>query len=179
MAWTAPKTWVGNEVPTAANLNAQLRDNLNESMVAKATNEGDIFVGNGVNSIAARQIQAQRIVTAETTTSTSYTDLATSGPAVTVTHGTAALVMWSSQMTNTSATVASSVGFALSGSNTAAAADARALVQHGVSANQAWRLGNFHMYTTLTAGTTTFTLKYKVSAGTGGFADRFIAVIPL
>lgn len=29
MAWTTPRTWVASEVPTAANFNAHVRDNLN------------------------------------------------------------------------------------------------------------------------------------------------------
>lgn len=37
MVWTTPKTWASNEIPTAANLNLQLRDNFLEMEPAKAT----------------------------------------------------------------------------------------------------------------------------------------------
>jgi hypothetical protein len=179
MAWTAPKTWVGNEVPTAANLNIHLRDNMLETMPAKATQDGQIFVGNGVNSITPRFIQADRISTFESTSSTSYTNLATVGPSVTVTHGSMCIVLWSCQLQNNTANAASHMSWSMTGSSNRAAFDLISITQDAVSASQPWRLGNVDFLTGLFPGTTTFKAEYKVAAGTADFSDRFLAVIPL
>lgn len=40
MAWTTPKTWIAGEVITGADLNTELRDNMLETMTAKATTAG-------------------------------------------------------------------------------------------------------------------------------------------
>jgi len=51
MAWTAPRTWVASETLTAALLNTHLRDNLNETAVAKVTTKGDIAIATGANAL--------------------------------------------------------------------------------------------------------------------------------
>jgi hypothetical protein len=178
MAWTAPKTWVGGEVPSATSLNAHLRDNLLETMPAKATTEGDIFVGAGPNAITTRRIEGHRISTFESTTSTSYVNLATTGPTVTVTHGAFVLVMWSTQLQSSVGSNASFMSYAVSGSNTIAASDNISITQTVASLTQPWRVGNMNIHTTLTPGTSTFTAKYRVESGTADYSDRFLAVIP-
>ena len=178
MAWTAPVTWVGGQIPTAAVLNAQLRDNLLETMPAKATTGGQFFVGNGLNSITTRVPDAKFQDASNTTTSTSYTDLAASGPAVTVTHGQYAVVFWVVTLENTVDNNQTWMSWALSGSNTRAASDNYAIHQDGIPANNAWRIGAITILNDLTPGTTTFTAKYRVGGGTGTFDDRLIGVIP-
>jgi hypothetical protein len=179
MAWTAPKTWVGNEVPSAANFNLHLRDNMLETMPAKATTDGQIFAGNGTNSITPRLIAADRILTFETTSSTSYTNLATIGPRVTVTHSGFCIVLWSCQLQNNTANAESHMSWSYTGAASRAAADLVSVGQDAVSANQSWRLGNVDFLAGITPGTTTFTAEYRVDAGTASFSDRFLAVIPL
>lgn len=179
MAWSAPITWVGGQVPTAALFNAQLRDNLLETMPAKATQEGQIFVGNGVNSITTRIPDARYETASQTTTSTSYTDLATTGPSVTVTHGVYAVIFWSARIQNDTLNQDTYMSWAMSGSNTRVAADLYSIRQDGVAAGNAWRVGSVDIISTMTPGTTTFTSKYRVAGGTGTFDDRFIGVIPL
>lgn len=178
MAWTVPKTWTPTEIPTATDLNIHLRDNLMETMVAKATQEGQIFVSTGVHAIAARLPQAANITTSQTTTSTTYTDLATVGPEVTVTHGPYAMVIISTRISNNTTNGSSRMSWAMSGSNVRAALNTTAIQQNGVDANNVWRIGNVDILTTLTPGTTTFTAKYNLTSGTGTYADRCIAVIP-
>lgn len=178
MAWTVPKTWVGGEVPTAALLNAQLRDNMLETMPAKATTSGQIFVGNGVNSIVGRVPDGARVTTGETTTSTSYTDLATVGPSVTITHGVYAAIFWSCSIQNTTANADTYMSWAMTGSNTRAAGDLYSVRQDGVPASNVWRMGSVDIHSGLTPGTTTFTAKYRCDSGTASYSDRFIAVIP-
>lgn len=51
MAWTTPRTWVANDVLTAAQLNTDVRDNMNETAVAKVTTAEDILVATGANAL--------------------------------------------------------------------------------------------------------------------------------
>ena len=80
MAWTAPRTAVAGATFSAAQFNANVRDNLNETAPAKATAASQLFVSTGPNAIAARVPSTARVDTAESTSSTSYVDLATPGP---------------------------------------------------------------------------------------------------
>lgn len=176
MTWNAPITWTGNQVPTAALLNSQLRDNLLETMVGKATEEGQIFASAGVNTIAARTPGAARILTSQTTTSTTYTDLATAGPSVTVTHGTHAIVFHSCVVSNNTDYADSYQSFSRNGSDVG---DIVCLRNDGVTANNGWSVGGVDISTNLTPGTTTWKTRYRVNTGTGTFSDRFIGVIPL
>lgn len=118
------------------------------------------------------------VATSETTTSTSYTDLATVTDTVTVTIGAngAALIVVSCEFSNSGANT-TWMSWAASGANTIAASDAVAFTQ-GASAA---RFGGSRVAyrTGLTPGSTTFKAKYRVSGGTGTFLNRNILVIPL
>lgn len=181
MAWNTPKTWVGGEVPTAALLNQQLRDNMELTMPGIATQEGQIFVGNGPNSIAARLPDAARVNTSESTAATSYGDnLATVGPSVTITnHGKTCIVVWSCSVQNNTDNADSFMSWRADGDNTLISDDAKSLRQDGVLAGNQWRFGGVDVNTVLTPGTTTFKAQYRVNSGTATFGDRFIGVIPL
>lgn len=178
MAWTAPMTAVANSAFTAAQFNTYVRDNLNETAAAKATAAGQIFVATGVNSIAARTPTGDAINTSETTTSTSFTDLATIGPTVTVTTGTSALVFQTARVANTGG-LSSYMGHAVSGATTLSPSVDNSLIADPGSGNLqrssalAFRAGD------LTAGTNIFTAKYQVDGGTGTFSYRRLVVIPL
>lgn len=179
MAWTTPLTAVSNTALTAAQWNASVRDNLLETAVAKATTAGRIFVATGTNSIAERAISAQTISTSQTTTSTSYADLATVGPAVAVTTGTQALCFWEAQMSCSVSNTSVRSAVAVSGASTFGASDSEDLYIDGLPAGQQIRAAAFQMWTGLTGGSNTFTQKYKVGAGTGTYLDRQLAVIAL
>ncbi len=116
----------------------------------------------------------------QTTTSTSYTDLATSGPACTVTTGTKALVMFGCNITNTS--TAGAVGlmdFAVSGATTRNATDDTSLLYTNPATNNQHQASRVVTITGLTAGSNTFTAKYRTNTGTEQFGNRFITVIDL
>lgn len=117
-----------------------------------------------------------RVDTTQTTTSTSYTDLATAGPAVTATIGSngLALVCIGALMDQSVADFAN-MSFAVSGASTIAAADNNACLQYNTNDRVVSR--NI-LLTGLTPGSNTFTMKYKVGSGTGSFTYRTIAVIP-
>lgn len=125
-----------------------------------------------------------RVDTDQTSTSTTYTDLATVGPSVTVTTGTKALVIFRANVHNgNGAGNRPSIDFAVSGATTRSAGDTtNAVMSSGtaISASDALRpsVVGFAVVT-LTAGSNTFTLKYKTNSGTPGWSNREIAVINL
>lgn len=123
---------------------------------------------------------AAYVATSETTTSTTYVDLTTTTDQVTVTIGPSGLVQlsWSSYI-SISGSAGGWVAVDISGANTAAAADSFALEFDAAGAGFAGRFGQSILLTGYTAGSTTFKLKYRVSAGTGTFKERRISAIPL
>lgn len=176
MAWTAPMTAVTNSVLTAAQWNANVRDNFSETAVAKASAAGTYFVGNGTNAIAERTGTTVAVTTTETTASTSYTDLATAGPSATVTVAGAAMAVISASFSNNTVNATSYMGLDLSGSTTLAAGDSRAVASTSATAN-AGLAASYVAWYTLTAGSNTFTAKHRVSAGTGTFSNRRLIVM--
>lgn len=179
MAWTTPMTAVANATFTAAQFNAHVRDNLNETAPAKATTAGRIFVSSGANAIVERAIETAAVATNETTTSTSFTDIATSGPAVTVTTGVRAIVILTCRLSNSTSGQASLMGYVISGASTQAGDDDKSVGQQSESAGGLIRCSTVVMETGLTAGSNVFTSKYRVTANTGTFGSRRITVIGL
>jgi len=121
------------------------------------------------------------VATAQTTTSTTYADLATTGPAVTITTGAIALVFLTvRKMNNNTGSQETFMSFAVSGASTVSAADTSSinLVTSTGSLPQGGFSGAF-LVTGLTAGSNTFTAKYRVDGGTGSFQNRTITVVPL
>ncbi len=120
------------------------------------------------------------VATSETTTSTSYTDLTTAGPAVTVTTGTKALVIVSAQVQHTIDTGDSFMAYAVSGATTTAATDTTCLVMSDVVTANPNRASAASVIT-VTAGSNTFTAKYRSGGGGSGanFRNREIFVMNL
>jgi hypothetical protein len=176
MAWTAPFTASANTAFTAAQFNTVVRDNLNETAPAKATTAGRIFVTTGANAIAERAVESAEVVTNETTTSTTYADLATSGPAVTLTTGVKAMIIITGQGEINAADAQSFISYAVTGASSVAAADENCLVFTSATSNDPYRASAVN-HQTLTAGSNTITLKYRVSASTGTFRRRQLIVI--
>lgn len=158
MAWVTPRVWTVGEQATAAKLNeisAALNDLDRRTSPAGAT----------VNTI-------------ENTSSLSYTDLFTPGPAVTVTIGSTgkALVAVYCALSNSSANFALA-SYAVSGASTVAAADTQALQTNTTSDI---RVGFTVLHTGLVPGSNTFTMKYRAStSGPAAFNGRRILVNPL
>lgn len=184
MAWTAPMTAVANDVFTAAQFNAHVRDNFLETAPAKATTAGSIFVGTAANAIAERIPQSATVATGGTVTATAYGDPATGtvGPAVTATSAATAIVFLGSAFNSNTADKSIFMGYDISGASTIAAADARALCSYSESTGTGnIRIGRAFLQTGLTPGANTFTAKYKIntSGGTHNITQRDIIVIPL
>jgi len=122
------------------------------------------------------------VATDQTTTSTSYADLATAGPAVTVTTGTKALVSIKASMANGAVLTGQMMGVAVSGATTVAASDT-----YGAGYKYIGGPTNFQpvmaatfLITGLTAGSNTFTAKYRSVTGDAiYFKERMISVVDL
>jgi hypothetical protein len=113
--------------------------------------------------------------TIENTTSTTYGNLTTVGPFVTLNTGGNAIVILTAQIFN-SGTNANLMGFAVSG----------ATVINPVDADAARSDSTFAVVSSmivfvagLAAGSNTFSAKYRTTGGTASFGNRKITVIPL
>ena len=172
-------TAVANSAFTAAQFNAHVRDNLLQTAPAKATVSGSIFCGTGVNAIAERFPTIDFIQTLQTTASSSYVDLSTVGPTVTVTTGENALVLLTCNMESNTAGGLSNMGVTISGATSEVATESNSLRYESGSSGDALQATFATIFTTLTPGTNTFTAKYKTNgAGTSTFSARKVCVLP-
>lgn len=117
------------------------------------------------------------VTTSETTTSTSYTDLATVGPAITLTPGQATdqMIVFSANGAVAANLRQMSVSVAIAG---AAASDVDALVM--TSGNVVYQVrASAHVLAAAVANGATHTLKYKVAADTATFQNRRVSAFTL
>lgn len=125
---------------------------------------------------ARKAKQASETNVTETTASTTFVDLATVGPSVTLVTGTEALVTVTTQASNSSAGQFQIMGVAVSGASSIVADDDHSSVctsETAGSVNSATWTGRI---TGLTPGSNTFTAKYRVSSGTATYRRRGIVV---
>lgn len=119
----------------------------------------------------------------ESTSSTSYTDLTTVGPTVTLTTGTRALIIITARrFSNGSTTSDNFIGVDISGATTIAPSDTRAmfLATTTTGASRPFVGMSFaYIETGLTAGSNTFTLKYRCSVGSILAQERILTVIDM
>lgn len=124
--------------------------------------------------------QSALVTTSQSTTSTSYTDLTTTGPAVSLETGTIALVTISATIGEvTDGTEEMWASFAVSGATTISASDGYGIVFNGAGTNRNPQVSVSRTFrlTGLTAGTNTFTMKYRISnAGNAAFRERSVTV---
>ncbi len=164
MAWVTPRVWTVLEQATAAKMN-EISSALND--LDRRTSP----VGNFINNF-------------ETTTSTTFTDLASIGPSATaiVGSGLKALVALRADLSLAGGVSAAYMGAAISGATTAAASDQVSIGQSISAAGAVTiRVGMAILYnTSLTAaGSTTFTAKYRGSGPSMGATNRGLTFQPL
>lgn len=125
--------------------------------------------------------KAASVLTAETNASSSYGDLATVGPSVTVNTGTSALVVLNAQMSHSVVGGFPLMAVAVSGATTIAANDDQALGFEAGTVGQDIQTSSTFVVTGLTPGANIFTAKYRTVSGTATstFRRRHITVIPL
>lgn len=122
------------------------------------------------------------ISTNQTSSSTSYTDLSTAGPAVTVTvpASGSVIILMNTHIANSVSSNTSLMSLALSGANTVSAADdSRYTIIMQAAGNGYQTRSLVYLVEGLTPGSTTFTAKYRVSAGVGTWRHRQLTVIPI
>jgi hypothetical protein len=120
------------------------------------------------------------VATANDVTSNTYTDPATAGPAVTLTTGTKALVIVTASQKSVNAGKRSFMGYAVSGATTIAATDTTALIKMQDVLNYGQERASCASVVTLTAGSNTFTAKFKTSdSDISTFTERSIFVMNL
>lgn len=167
MGWTNPSghNYAASEVVTATTLNTYVRDNL-------------------IDLDRRTTPSRETVSTSESTGSTLFADLATNGPAATVTIGASgmALVGISAQFSQSSDTRSAIMTFSIAGATTVSAGSAprNAGAQFPTAANASVTCGATFVVTDLNPGITTFTAKYAV--GVGGiatFANRHLWVLPI
>lgn len=179
MAWTAPMTAVAGSVFTAAAFNTHIRDNLAETAPAKAARPGAHFVTEATNQIAERLPVEAFIAASDSTTATTYGNLASStGPVVTAATGIHAFVVVTADLVCDTNGQSARATFTVSGATTLEANDQRAIrhIREAVTNN-----GQFSgvYLVPLTPGTNTFTMVYRTSGpSTSTFANRRIGVLP-
>ena len=120
------------------------------------------------------------VTAAETTTSATYTALSTA-QAVTVTIGAGgmALLGFDCYARETGGGVVYA-GCAISGANTSSLGSVLSTTNECAAINSAYAsLGFTRLLTGLSTGSTTFTMNFARSSGTGGFQRRKLYVIPL
>jgi hypothetical protein len=117
------------------------------------------------------------VTTQQSTTSATYTNLTTAGPAVTVTTSTKVLVIISAQL-EAYGFESTYMSFEISGATTSAATDARSIYSIGTSSDE-MSLSAAQVIT-VTAGSNTFTAKYRCTGGSArSFENRHIFVMNL
>jgi hypothetical protein len=140
---------------------------------------GVLTMYNGTNWTCISPVGAET-TTNGTTTSSSFTSTLTSGgtnPSVTLETGTRVMVSlrsWAGTP-GSGGFIFAATGVTVSGATTLAAADRYAMNSgNGTAAPSGF--GMSFIISGLTAGTNTFTMQYKVNAGTGSFSYRGITV---
>jgi hypothetical protein len=121
---------------------------------------------------------ADAVLTQQSTTSTTYANLTTPGPAVTLVVPASGRVLISvtAGIQTTQGGALGFMSFAMSGANTSSGNDATALNLLG---NDFQKASASFVLSGLTPGSTTFTAVYRTSAGTSTFQNRSIWAIPL
>jgi hypothetical protein len=116
------------------------------------------------------------VLTEQSTTSTSYTDLSTS-QSVTLTTGTKAIIFLTCEAKNGTVAGRNRISVAVSGSSSIAASDDySAIFRYPVADPTSTITGTFFL-TGLTAGSNTFTMKFKsVDGTTASFQNRYLIV---
>ncbi len=137
---------------------------------------GLLYVYNGSAWVCITP-KTDAVATDQTTASTAYADLATTGPAVTLQTGTKALFTLTTDCYNTTAGTFVNASVAVSGATTLAASDTWSTYNVSGVANFV-TVSRTALLTGLTPGVNTFTAKYRANAaGTAHFAQRSLTVV--
>jgi hypothetical protein len=169
---------------TASQFNMYIRDNLLETLPGKASSAARNFVTTGLNSVSERVPSYATVDTKEGTATTSFVDLATVGPSVTVATGTSAIV-WFAAHCDFGDIATTGLAYcvpAVTGATVEGPGTEYAIAWGNLNDEDELTCSKAHLFTALTAGTNTFTLKYQaptMNAGNCSWERRQIMVLPL
>jgi hypothetical protein len=185
MAWTSPITFYDGDPLTAAQLNTSLTDNLNATATGVASYARQLVVSSGKNQITTRQwvkankINAVSISAAFPADPDNEDDF---GPEVTFEHGGGFILLYDCTFRRLSGTGYVNYAPVI----TAGPGELPAYYNIGVRTVRTdnLRTGGSVIVQGYDAGTTTVTMKYGGSPGTGAaadcrYADRRLTAIPL
>lgn len=175
-------TWVANVPLTAAQLNTFVRDNFNETAPGRATTAGSWFITTGRNAIAERVIKSAFDSFGVTVRSSNWSNASPPGPIVVAETGAQALVWLTGDIEVDTTLVADGfstayLGFEVTGATSLSPSDERALswtqmqASGGASSSARYRQ-TYAYWVQLTAGSNTFTAKYRINQR-GPTADAF------
>jgi hypothetical protein len=172
-------TAVANTAFTAAQFNVYIRDNLNATAPAVASSAGNLIVTTGFNAVTERVPTVAFVGTSESTTSTTFVDLTTVGPTVTVTTGIRALVTIGTSVSNVTAGQGGRAAVDLSGATTSAASDTNSFLAESGNASDAFQGSWTTIYNPVNVGSNVFRAKYRsVGGASASFSQRLVAVVP-
>lgn len=165
-----PYALIGDQ-PHGPNQQQALAQAIDTVLAGTYKTERDNAIAAAIAALLSGKAGFATVATSQTTASLTYTDLATAGPSVTLTSaGTRALTVWRLVQGSSSGTAVSSV--TISGATTVAADDSKGLI-----VNDTNRTSMGFWLHTITPGSNTFKLQYRVTAGTGTFLDRSLFVL--
>lgn len=186
MAWTAPMTAVALDLFTAAEYNLYVRDNFLESAAAinkdLTDNTGGLFSVEATNRVRQRFPGAASVLSEHRISicDTSWKEVQSFGPMVSVVTGTRALVCISAELMNKNNNAQASASFEVTGCTRIYASDNWRITHDGIDALKWSRSGVWRLVTNLNPGKNTFRMKYRSGAlGPVYFRRREIVVIPL
>jgi hypothetical protein len=166
VTWPGAVTWLGGMAPVLHSSASSL------DLISLLTiNGGTTWYGAQAVSPAPSFASAE-VTTAEATSSSSYTDLTTTGPAATITVGPSgiAVVSFNAQFGTTTNMLMS---VAVSGATTTAASDNWSIVSPSIAGGPMF--GRTYTFTGLNPGSTTFTAKYRTGGSSGTFQRRTLS----
>src|SRR5215218_2948920 len=178
MTWTTPLTFVDNTIPTASQLNASIRDNLNETSAAKATAAGRYMATSGVNAIVERAPVEASVGDTASRASTVYGHLTTgpNGPAVTTTNSARVLISITARGENLSTGFSAIASYRIDGGPGAGGVDPGDSKAIWLS-EYLTRQSITDLYA-ISAGSHVWDMLYRATGGTAEFSYRHILVMP-
>jgi hypothetical protein len=142
--------------------------------------DGQVFMADSAQATGTKWAKVvatgyATVNTLESTSSSSFTDLATGGPAVTVVVGPMGIAIVTIDFEiDGSASGLCLMHYAMSGANTSSPVNANACVS---APSNGGTLSQTYILTGLTPGSTVFTSKYAASGGTARFSFRHLGVV--
>lgn len=149
---------------------------IDEGTMIYQTDDDRVLVYNGSAWVTITPVSTWISASRQTTTSTSYVDL-TGDLSTSIQTGTKALVTFGAELDTSAAAMYAYLAVDITGATTTAAADGNAITIGQLTVNAVIGCSKTILFSSLTAGVNTFRLRYRVTAGTGGYQNRFMSVV--